>query len=174
MDQDRFWELVDAARATAGDKCQAQAAQLQVLLEQLPPEETISFERRRSQLLATACHWDLWGAAYQLKGGCSNDGFECFLGWLLAQGRATFEAAAGDPDSLADHPAAMAMMGNLGCKDMLYVALEAYEARTGGKMPEDLLVGDGAGSSEPLGEQWDFDDDDEIRRRLPRPWALMT
>jgi hypothetical protein len=38
--------------------------------------------------------------AYQLNGGCSDDCFVYFRCWLLAQGRASWEAALGDPDSL--------------------------------------------------------------------------
>jgi Protein of unknown function (DUF4240) len=66
------------------------ATKLQALLERLPPQQIISFERLRCPLFARACQWDLWGAAYQLKRGCSDNGFEHFLGWLLAQGQATF------------------------------------------------------------------------------------
>jgi Protein of unknown function (DUF4240) len=124
-------------------------------------------------LLAQACRWDLWGAAYQLKGGCSDDGFEYFLGWLLMQGRPTWEAAVDDPNSLVDHPAVRTGQ-ELDCESVLYVALEAYEARTGEELPDDLMEGDGAGSTDPLGEQWDFEDDDQVRRRLPRLWAWMT
>ncbi len=49
--------------------------------------------------------------AYQLNGGCSDDcfvyfRFVYFRCWLLAQGRATWEAALCDPDSVVDHPVA--------------------------------------------------------------------
>jgi hypothetical protein len=36
-----------------------------------------------------------------MNGGCSDDGFEYFRAWLLAQGRDTFEKALEDPDTLA-------------------------------------------------------------------------
>jgi hypothetical protein len=76
------------------------------------------------------------GTAYHLKGGwCSDDSFLYFLGWLLAQGRATFEAAVGDPDSLVDHPAVWAEW-QLECEAILYAAMMAYEARTGEKLPD--------------------------------------
>jgi Protein of unknown function (DUF4240) len=47
VDQDRFWELVEAAGAVAGGDCQAQAIQLAAMLEQLPAEEILAFERHR-------------------------------------------------------------------------------------------------------------------------------
>jgi hypothetical protein len=61
VDLDRFWELVEAA-AVAGDvDCQAQAERLTAMLEQLAPEEIVSFERHFSQRLAEAYRWDLCG-----------------------------------------------------------------------------------------------------------------
>lgn len=44
------------------------------------------------------------GAAYLINGGRSDDGFDHFRGWLLTQGRATWQAALAEPDSLASHP----------------------------------------------------------------------
>jgi hypothetical protein len=34
--------------------------------------------------------WPLWGPAYIMNGGCSDDGFDYFLGWLVGQGREVF------------------------------------------------------------------------------------
>jgi hypothetical protein len=33
----------------------------------------------------------MWVAAYLMNGGCSDDGFDYFRGWLIAQGRTTLE-----------------------------------------------------------------------------------
>jgi hypothetical protein len=54
VDQDRFWELVEAAGAVAGGDYQAQATQLAAMLEQLPAEEIIAFERHSVRLLDEA------------------------------------------------------------------------------------------------------------------------
>ena len=53
-------------------------------------------------MLAEAYHWDLWGAAYLINGGCSDDGFEYFRRWLVLQGRDVFQAAVSNPDTLAE------------------------------------------------------------------------
>ena len=172
MDQDRFWELVEAAGAVAGDDCQAQAIQLAAMLEQLPAEEIIAFERHSVRLLDAADHWDLWGAAYQINSGCSDDGFVYFRGWLLTQGRAIWEAALDDPDSLATHPA-VATGDALECEDILYVASVAYQARAGKELDRGRVDEDLAGATRPRGTHWDFEDDDELRRRLPRLQARL-
>ncbi len=41
---------------------------------------------------------DIWALAYLLRGGCSDDSFEAFRGWLILQGRKVFEATLADPD----------------------------------------------------------------------------
>jgi hypothetical protein len=46
---------------------------------------------------------DQWGAAYLANGGCSDDGFDYFRGWLIGQGRKVYETVLADPDSLAAH-----------------------------------------------------------------------
>jgi hypothetical protein len=54
---------------------------------------------------------------------------------------------------------------------MLYVTINAYYTHAEDELPDDSHIRQPA---EPLGEQWDFEDDDEVRRRLPRTWARMT
>ena len=40
--------------------------------------------------------------AFIVNGGASDDGFDYFRGWLIAQGREVFEGTLAKPDSLAD------------------------------------------------------------------------
>lgn len=42
----------------------------------------------------------LWAAAYIIMGGCSDDTFDYFRGWLLYQGKETYEACIEDPERL--------------------------------------------------------------------------
>jgi hypothetical protein len=116
--------------------------------------------------LKSAYTWPLWGAAYLINGGCSDDGFEYFRCWLISRGREIFDAAVAEPDSLAsvvdpddDHHE---------CEALLYVALQTYEEVAGKQMPRDAKKC----PPEPIGESWDFDDSLETARRLPRLFKL--
>jgi len=51
-------------------------------------------------LLCVAYKQKLWAAA--MMNGCSDDSFDYFRGWLIAQGKDMYFAAPRDPDSLAD------------------------------------------------------------------------
>jgi Protein of unknown function (DUF4240) len=126
--------------------------------------------------------WSCGGAAYLINGGCSNDGFDYFRGWLLGQGQATWQAALDAPDSLASHPQVRARasqqprLDTLDCEAMWGVADRAYQALTGKELT--VEVADRHPWPPELeeewdpGEDWDFDDAGEMRRRYPRLWAL--
>lgn len=175
MDQDRYWSLVDDARSASGGDCTRQVDLLVEALRDYSPEEILDVGNILEELLEAAYRFDLWGAAYLINGGCSDDGFVYFLGWLIAQGRVVYMAALEDPDWLASHPPVAsrgARYDPLWCERMLSVADRAYEEVTGHEPPAepDTEVAAIDGSTGPTGEDWDFDDPEEMRRRYPRLW----
>jgi hypothetical protein len=155
----RFWELI-AEHVEVDDAFQVDVSGLQDALAALAPEEITAFDRVFYKLYCSSYTWALWGAAYVINGGCSDDGFDYFRGWLIAQGREVFEAAVKAPDSLAEHSSE-----DVECEDMLYVASRAYEAATGKEAPNTPY------SYPDLGDGWDFDDKAEMKRRYPRLFA---
>ncbi|GGN51884.1 hypothetical protein FHR83_009264 [Actinoplanes campanulatus] len=162
MSVDRFWELVDAARASAQDPSDADQVgeRARQLLDELPLDEVAGLARAEWELRARSYRVDLWGAAYLINGGCSDDGFEYFRGWLIAQGREVFERAVADPDTLAGVPAVRTAQ-DLESEEMFGVATSVYWERAGEAPPDTV-------GYPQLGDFWDFDDDDEVRRRFPR------
>ncbi|MFN8075371.1 MAG: DUF4240 domain-containing protein [Kineosporiaceae bacterium] len=183
MDEDTFWGLIESARTEVGDSVERAddiAETLVSRLAGLSVEELVGFDTHVFRLLVESYRWDLWGAAYLINGGCSDDGFDYFRGWLIAQGREAWDAALDDPDSLADVLRVEAPGGEphgrgadgLECEEMLGVAAEAYERLTGGEEgfedALDLATEGIALPAEPAGEEWDFDDADELADRFPR------
>jgi len=95
---------------------------------------------------------------FVISGGCSDDGFEYFRCWLIAQGKAVFEAALKDPDSLSE----LDIEDDPEEEELLYLAPEIYEEKTGEEMPS-------TGSpdpSEPTGDAWDEDSVEELFPKL--------
>ena len=45
----------------------------------------------------------LWGTTYVLMGGCSDDAFDYFRGWLIGQGEEIYYKVMKDPEFLADY-----------------------------------------------------------------------
>jgi hypothetical protein len=99
MTLDEFWEHI---RASKREDAEAHAERLVKRLARLPSDGIIDFNHIWDQMLREAYNWNLWGAAYLIKGGCSDDGFEYFRRWLTLQDRDVFQAAIANPDSLAD------------------------------------------------------------------------
>jgi hypothetical protein len=126
MTTDDFWLVIEAARHDSHGTCAAHTDALVKRLTRRSLEDVHSFTRVMDEQLDRAYSWDLWGAAYVINGGCSDDGFEYFRGWLLAMGRDVFEAAHANPESLAGVASA-----DCECEEFLYAPVRAVEEMTG-------------------------------------------
>ncbi len=109
--------------------------------------------------------WDLWGAAYLIAGGCSDDGFADFRSWLISMGRRVFEDAVSHAESLIDVVDAPGIE-DVFFEEFQYVPAQAYEELTGQEIP----AAPRQPPVEPAGEKWS-EDDGNLERRLPRFWA---
>ena len=92
MDDSRFWAIIEA-----------------------PAGQVKDVHRLFWQRMTDAQTWDLWGAAYLVNGGCSDDGFVYFRAWLISQGRAIYTAAVENPDSMAGVTSERARAGSRSC-----------------------------------------------------------
>ncbi|GAA2365053.1 DUF4240 domain-containing protein [Dactylosporangium salmoneum] len=175
MDRDEFWAIVDRARegvddTRTGEGAEEVAGRVGHRLTELGREAAVAFQVRYDALGPESYDWNLWGAAYLVKGGCSDDAFDYFRGWLVAQGRSTWERALRDPDTLAE----LGMDPDddfLECEDMLYVGRAAFE-----RVEDFYAAVDAARAELPaatfngplLGDEFDHDDTGEVRARYPR------
>lgn len=165
LDPKRFWDLVQHTQRPTQDE---QLAALVAALAQLPRDDILAFDLRLWHLLGVANRWDLWAAAYLMRGGCSDDGFLYFRCWLVSRGRAVFDAALADPDSLAG-PKVDPFDSDF--ELILTAPARGWEEQTGenrAAYSAHLERVDRSPYPPTAGERFDFDDDREMRRRLPR------
>jgi hypothetical protein len=162
MDDNQFWTVIEAGGPKARTDPERQLAAARKRLAKLAPEEIRDFHRLFNRKLADAYTWDLWGAAYLINGGCSDDGFHYFRAWLISRGRTVYEAAVANPDSLVrlTDPD----RDDYEFEDLWGLALDAYKEITGQDMPPV----DFQWPSKPRGRRWDFGDDEQVTRRFPR------
>ena len=173
MDTGQFWRLIEDARARVARPAdgEAVAALAAVRLSAFPREEIVSAQRVLSGLMAASYRNRLWAAGYLINGGCSDDGFEYFRGWLIAQGREVFERSVADPDSLADLPVCGGRERDwLECEDVLYIPSRAYKAATGEVLPEEAY----SVSYPELDTGWDFDDRTEMGGGCPPDRTMLA
>ena len=77
LTKDEFWTLIDHSAAFARDP-DAQLADLNASLSRQSASRIADFERLFDDTMHQSYSWDLWGAAYLINGGASDDGFEYF------------------------------------------------------------------------------------------------
>lgn len=168
MEDERFWQILAQSGASAGGSVQDQTESLTAILAGLPAPEIAAFDVAFSAHQEELYSWDLWGAAYLLMGGCSNDCFTDFRTWVIAQGEDYFEAVRSDPQALAD--GRLEDVGQIGEAELVsYAAVDAYVEATGREVFTDYPSHPGLETAtEPTGQEWDEDDEEALRARYPR------
>jgi Protein of unknown function (DUF4240) len=172
MRTDDFWAVIARATADRPESPDDVAKRAVAELATRDPEEIVAWRRHLDKVMAASGTEDLWAAAYLINGGCSDDGFDHFRGWLIAHGREVLARAVAEPDSLADLPAvrrAAATGAVFEAEEVLSIAERAYAQATGGELPPSEVPW----SKPDAAELWDFDDEEEMGRRLPRLAGLF-
>ncbi|OKI65517.1 DUF4240 domain-containing protein [Micromonospora sp. CB01531] len=178
-----FWVLIEESAGQAD-----RAWWIERRLAARTPAEIVEFDIAFTAARRRAETWTVWAAGYRIMSGlCSADGFWYFLPWLVGLGRDSFDRVVADPDALADVPQVRRLAGlkmDRWTDDdwpeweaLNYVSRQAYDTVTGEnegiidalralhhEYPEDPA---------PTGDEWDFDDEAEMGRRLPRLSALF-
>jgi hypothetical protein len=187
MDADDFWALVESARTDAGERTddggEAVAAALVSRLAALPPQRILDFQQQLDQARGALDRWDVWAAAYLIGGGCSDDSFSDFRSTIVALGRAWHQRVQSNPDYLADHPMIQQAAADQNpypvfAEPVTYVASYAYERAVSDNDADSFYdawrarqrtAPSANASTEPdMGESFDFDDNTQMRRRLPQ------
>lgn len=174
MNAQTFWSLIDKSIVAPVDQ-DAQLHAFYEALDQLDVETIEGFERAFQNELKRSFTWDLWGAAYVIHGGASDDGFEYFQRWLIAQGRDVFEAAVKNPDDLAgiipegtSEPCEFEEFG--------YVAMDVWSKKTGIDAvsdPASRFPYTGAASGEPSGTPLK-ETEAHLSKRYPKLWQRFA
>ena len=170
MDEAQFWSLIDAS-VEGSPPQDVQESRLAAALSQLSAEDVAAFDAMFWGQVGRAYTWDLWGAAYVIHGGASDDGFEYFRRWLVSRGKATFEAALRDPDSLAELiPATQSEPAEF--ESFPDIAANVLKSKAGvePRSPVRDLAGAVARTpGEPKGEPFE-EDPDYLAKRWPKLW----
>ena len=168
MSIEQFWNLIEASRKAVSldqldGNMRRQADALGALLSTRTPAEIVEFDVHFQDQMNAAFQWDLWGVAYIVAGGCSDDGFVDFRSWLISMGREVFEAALVHAESLLlviDAPG----VEDVFFEEFQYVPARVYESVTGGR----VLPPGKARPTRPAGTKWREED---LEHRFPAFWV---
>lgn len=139
MDDNQFWELIEASR-TGFEPEQYQSSRdrqiirLHQLLSGLSAEEVNIFlmllDARMEQAYSRPRE-GLWGVAFDIGGGCSDDAFDDFRSWLISMGRKVFEAAVHDPETVYEVAEQAGLGEDVFFEEFQYVPSRVLREKTG-------------------------------------------
>lgn len=155
-----FWQLITETRRAADNDTGRQSGLLQDRLAERSPQVILAFDRIRHRLDEGLYTWKLWGAAYVIEDGCSDDCFRDFRAYVISLGPGAYASAVRNPDSLA----AVAEGADQGdWENADNVAPDAYSSVTGTDFPRD----DSDLSGRPRGTPFDGNNAAALARRYP-------
>jgi hypothetical protein len=155
MNDSLFWGLVyDTREEAKGDDIE----QTKILSEHLLGSDTqqvVQFVKQFFKFHSKAYRFDLLGAVYTINQGITEEEFGNFRAWLVLQGEQFYFNVIDNPDSLP-------VFEEL--EEALIMIEEVFRDKVGRYISDEdikeIVVDD-------PGEKWDFEDTNEIKRRLP-------
>lgn len=167
LTDDEFWQLIDDAIQAEPDDGEKRVQWLvdKVATYSIPDIDRYGeiFRRYHNQTYRN----DLWAAGYVINNGCSDDGFKDFRAWLIAQGKAVYEDALLDPETLVDVASLIIdeyeYYGDASLESMNYVESYAYRKKTGKEFPSFHGIYQPA---QLQGEDWDEETVDQLYPKL--------
>ena len=158
MKTSEFWHILDAVHSESCGNMDRKCELLKARLAALEPQSLTDFIGHFDAVDAAAYTWPLWGAAYVMHGGCSDDSFSDFRATLISHGQATYERALADPESLVELQ--FDSEEDICYEGFQYVASEVAEAKLR-EIPKSTVTF----PDEPIGEEWD---EDSLTKRYPK------
>ncbi|WP_433056965.1 DUF4240 domain-containing protein [Dactylosporangium sp. CS-033363] len=176
MDSDTFWSIVDGARSAAGEQvtpgfAERFTAALRMRLATLDKGELLDFDAHRTRLQARANSSAMWATGRVVARYA-----DAFVDGLIARGRDVYERAVADPDALADDPVLRAVAaGELAAHELAPREVEDLAEELYGETDDyPMLLRARTGQVAPLvDDDWDDDDDAEVRKHLPKIAGLF-
>lgn len=160
MNADEFWGIISTTKKNSSGKYEKQQAELKKELLKLTAIEILEFDNKFRTLRGEAYNWNFWAAAYIINGGCSDDCFSDFRGWLIGQGKTIFESAIQDIETLSE----LNETNDGDWEGLSYIPTEAYEKKTGNDMPNGIRE-----NVEITGVEWNEEGDD-LKNKFPKLW----
>lgn len=176
MNNTEFWSLIEKSKSFEEER-------VQWLTEELSKRsisEIVDFEFVFQSYMNESYQSHLWGAAYLMMGGCSDDCFDYFRGWLISQGQEVYEKTLKNPEFLANYidDENLGEEGVPQNEEFLNVGFDAYTLTKDGDPDEwdgdlydellDLLSQKGLESNNQI--EFDWEDEDDLEGMFPALW----
>ncbi|NRB60448.1 MAG: DUF4240 domain-containing protein [Winogradskyella sp.] len=158
MNENKFWGIIESSKSRSSGNYEKQQTVLKQELQNLTALEVLEFDNTFRTLRGKIYNWDFWAAAYIINGGCSDDCFSDFRGWLIGQGKDTYETAITNIENLTT----LNDTNNGDWEGLSYVAMEVYMKKTGKEMPTGIRE-----NFEIGGIEWE-ENETELQTKYPK------
>jgi hypothetical protein len=170
MNNEEFWVIIEESKSVLSStdrdgNLERQAEYVQKTLSQLDKDEILDYVKIYHELSQSLYTWELWGAAYVIAGGCSDDSFSDFRSWIISLGKDAYELAIVSPDELGPLSKGETVE-DVFFEELSYVADEVFEE----KFDEEIEL-DFSFLSEPKGKKWDEEDVEKLYPKLSELYA---
>lgn len=167
LDEKKFWAIIKSLKASSRGDRDAFLELLEERVSEWEGHNLCALQARIDDLMTRAYTWDLWGAAFIMNGGCSDDGFEHWRAWLISQGREVYEAALTDAETLASRKLAFGEPEDYFFEDLLMLPARVLESTTG----EQVDLPPRRESGRPRGRRWT---EAQLPKRFPKLWRKFA
>lgn len=161
MHVEKFWKIIAVSKTNSSGDYEKQQSELKNELLKLTANEILEFDNKFRTLRGQVYNWNFWACAYIINGGCSDDCFSDFRGWLIGQGKETFENAVNNIETLSK----LNETNDGDWEGLSYIPTEVYEIKTGNDIPNGIRE-----NFEITGEEWNEEGDD-LKNKFPKLWA---
>lgn len=169
MNHDQFWEVIQTACRSDRRSTEQWSQRLTEVLGRYPADEIIEWNHIFDRFVARAYTTDLIAACCLMNTGAGDDGFYYFRCWLVGMGREIYSAAIVDADRLAN--VALPFSTGIDAEAEIYgAAHQAWMQVSGQSDTAEYPARNEA--AQLIGEDWDIDDPEMVRARLPRLTAF--
>jgi len=158
MNETIFWDMIQRVHLAAKEDMDTKCQLIKDAISRLDPRDAEIFAELFDAMEDLAYSWPLWGAAYVIHGGCSDDSFWDFRSSLISRGKAQYDKALKEPDSLADQD----IDDDVWCYEgYRYAVSDGVKAATGKMIKRKVPR-----PKEPSGEPWNEDKVYDLYPRL--------
>lgn len=164
MEPEKFWSIIEYTKANSLGDYENQQTLLKKELLKLSAIKILEFNNKFRTLRGSVYNWDFWAAAYIINGGCSDDCFSDFRGWLIGQGQTIFENAIIDIETLT----ILNEKDDRDWEGLSYVPMESYKVKTGNEIPNGIQE-----NFEISGNEWEEESDD-LKNNYPKLWKKFN
>ena len=158
MESEKFWKIIETSKSKSLGDYEKQQSELEKELIKLSSNGILEFDNKFRALRGEVYNWNFWAAAYIINGGCSDDCFSDFRGWLIGQGQSIYENAIKNIETLTE----LKETNDGDWEGLSYIATDVYEKKTGNDMPQGIQE-----NFEITGEEWEEDEND-LKKRFPK------